>query len=375
MMKKLFEMVENNNYNELKQAVVLNQNINLSIEKSRCSLLYTSVKYRAKECFDILVEIPSVIAYENTIYQSALSVAVDYYINGRNQSNKYYIDRLVENKMTVHNVLFRSIKDKELFFYLYDKVNKTKIQFSQIIYMSLANRCMDVFECVVDTIFGLNQLGVINGTNIIYETLHEIIAKDNMEALGIFMKNNINIKQYSFLLYSAVKNGSINTFNYFYNYYSKLTKEELNAIPNVGYMHTILYDIFNNYNKENRINMLLRVFKLGINFTNVNASIIEFFMKSLSHYSSYTKCSLDTYGYEIINLFFENKQVTTNPLLNLSIPNFTNVVSRTFQNQIIQTNYMNTIAKFFDICMKYNYKPTDEVQLLLTKYKIPVKTN
>jgi hypothetical protein len=98
-------------------------------------------------------------------------------------------------------------------------------------------------------------------------------------------------------------------------------------------------------------------------------------MKSLSHYSSYTKCSLDTYGYEIINLFFENKQVTTNPLLNLSIPNFTSVVSRTFQNQIIQTNYMNTIAKLFDICMKYNYKPTDEVQLLLTKYKIPVKTN
>jgi hypothetical protein len=372
MMKKLFEMVENNDYNELKQTIVLNPNVNLSLQKSRWSLLYTSVKYRAKECFDILVEIPSVIAYENTHYQSALSVAVDYYINGRNQSNKYYIDRLVENKMKAQNVLFRSIKDKDLFLYLYDKVDKTKIQFLQIVHRSLEEGCMDVFECVVDTAIGLNQLGVINGTNTVYEILVAVIAKDNMEALEIFMKNHINIKQYSFLLYTVIKNGSMNAFNYFYNIYSKMSKEELNNIPNVSNLDAILYD---NYYKENKTTMFNMIFKLGINFGNVALSIASIYTQSLYSYSEYHRNFLEQNGYENIKLLFENKLVTTNPTVYINIPNFTKVLSRTFTLQQVQINYMNTIAKFFDICIKYNYKPTDELQLLLTKYKIPVKTN
>lgn len=370
MMKRLFEMVENNNYNELKQTVILNPNINLSLEKSRCSLLYTSVKYRATECFNILVGIPSVIAYENTHYQSALSVAVDYYINGKNQNNKYYIDRLIENEMKVHNVLIRSVKDKDLFLYFYDKVDKTKIPFVQLVHRSLEDGCMDVFECVVDTLIGLNELGVINGTNTIYETLQEIISKDNMEALEIIMKMNINIKQYSFLLYTAIKYGSINTFNYFYNIYSKMPKEELNNIPNATNLNSILYDTYYKENKKNMVNM---VFKLGINFGNVALSIANIYTQSLYSYSEYHKNYLEQNGYENIKLIFENKLVTTNPIVHINIPSFTKVLSRTFALQQVQVNYMNTIAKFFDICMKYNYKPTEELQLLLTKYKIPIK--
>ena len=372
MMKKLFEMVENNDYNELKQTIVLNPNINLSLQKSRCSLLYTSVKYRATECFDILVELPHVITYEDTIYQSALSVAVDYYINGKNQSNKYYIDRLIENKMKVHNVLFRSVKDKDLFLYLYDKVDKTKIQFLQIVHRCLNEGCMDVFECVVDTVIGLNQLGVINGTNIVYEILNEIIAKDNMVALEIFMKNNINIKQYSFLLYTAIKYGSMNTFNYFYNIYSKMSKEELNNIPNATNLNSILYD---NFYKETKMDMINMVFKLGINFGNVALSIATMYTQSLCSYSEYQRNYLEQNGYEKMKLLFENKLVTTNPTVYINIPSFTKVLSRTFTLHQVQINYTNTIAKFFNICIKYNYKPTEELQLLLTKYKIPVKIN
>jgi hypothetical protein len=372
MMKKLFEMVENNNYNELKQAIVLNPNINLSVNCSRWTLLYTSVKYRATECFDILVDIPSVIAYENTHYQSALSVAVDYYINGKNQSNKYYIDRLVENKMNAQNVLFRSVKDKDLFLYLYDKVDKTKIQFLQIVHKSLEEGCMDVFECVVDTAIGLNQLGVINGINIVYEILVAVMAKDNMEALEIFMKNHINIKQYSFLLYTIIKNGSMNAFNYFYNIYSKMSKEELNNIPNVSNLDAILYD---NYYKDTKLTMFNMIFKLGINFGNVALSIATMYTQSLSIYSEYHRNHLEQNGYENMKLLFENKLVTTNPTVYINIPSFTKVLSRTFTLHQVQINYTNTIAKFFDICIKYNYKPTEELQLLLTKYKIPVKIN
>jgi hypothetical protein len=371
MMKKLFEMVENNNYNDLKQIIVSNPTINLGLQKSRCSLLYTSVRYRAKECFDILVEIPSVISFENGHYNSALSVAIEYYINGRNQSNKYYIDRLLENKMKAHNVLFRSIKDKNLFLYLYDKVDKTNIQFLQIVHKSLEEGCMDVFECMVDTAIGLNQLGVINGINIVYEILNEVISKDNTEALDIIMKYNINIKGYSFLLYNAITYDSINTFNYFYNIYSKMSKEDLNNIPNVTNIRSIFPD--NRYKSVHRIKMISMILKLGIKFVNVSQSISELYIQSLNQYPTYSRNFLELYGYDVINLLFENKLILTNPITHINFPIFSKVLSRTFTSEVVKNNYFNTIAKFFDICSKYNFKPTDEVQNLLQKYKIPVK--
>jgi len=368
-MKRLFEVVENNNYNELQREIDINPNINLSYYKSQFSLLSTAVKYRAKECFDILVEFPSVITFDNSHYYNSLSVAVNYYINGRNQSNKYYIDRLIEKKMNVINVLPRSVKDIDLFFYLYDKADKTKLPFIQLISKSLTEGCMYVFDCIVDMVIGMNVIN--NGINTLYEILCEVILRDNMEALDILMKKNINIKQYSFLLYTAIKHGSTNTFNYFYNFYKKLSNEELNNIPNVSNLNTILYDIYYNANKMEMLNM---IFKLGINFGNVATSIASTFTQSLSQYSQYSRNTImDQSHYNVINLLFENKLVTTNPIVYLTIPAITKIVSRTFTQPHIQTNYMKLVAKFFDTCMLYNYKPTDEIQTLITKYKIPVK--
>jgi len=364
-MKKLFEMVENNNYNDLKQTIVLNPTINLTLIKSHCSLLYTSVRYRAKECFDILVEIPSVISFENTISNSALSIAIEYYINGMNQSNKYYIDRLLENKIHIHDILHRSIKDKDLFLYLYDKVDKTKLKVLLLIQKSLLENCIYVFECLMDTVNVLDM-----GINRKYEILIEIIAKDNIEALTIFMKNNINIKEYTFLLYSAIMYDSINIFNYFYNIYNKMSKEELNNIPNVNNIKSIFSN--NRYKSVNKMKMISMILKLDINFTNISQSIADLYTQSLNIYSPYNKNLLELSGYNIIELLFENKLVLTNPTSYINIPNFNKVLTRTFTNEIIKNNFHKMIANFFDICLKYKFKPIDEIQILLEKYKIPI---
>jgi len=370
-MNILFEMVENNNYNDLKQTIVSNPTINLAVKKSGCSLLYNSVKYRAKECFDILVEIPHVITYENTCYVSALSLAIKYYINGKNQSNKYYIDILLENKMTVHNILSHSIKDKELFLYLYDKVDKTTLPILQIINKSLVEGCIYAFECIVDTVINYN-LNINNEINYKYEILNEIIAKDNMEALEIFMNNNIQIKNYPFLLYNALKHDSINTFNYFYNIYNKMSIEDLNKIPNVNNIQYIFYDMYY-YKNGIKMNMFNMLFKLGIKFENVSLLTADFYTKSLNQFSTYNKNILELLGYNIIILLFENKLIVTNPIEYINIPVFSKVISRTFSNETTKTHFNSIIGRFFDICMTYNFKPTPEIQQLLQKYKIPVK--
>lgn len=370
-MNRLFEMVENNNYNDLKQIIVSNPTIDLALKKSSCSLLYNSVKYRSKECFDILVEIPSVITYENTSYNSALSLAIKYYINGRNQTNKYYIDILLENKMTVHSVLSHSIKDKELFLYLYDRVDKTKLPILQIINKSLIEGCIYAFECIVDTVINYN-LDINNEINLKYEILNEIIVKDNMEALEVFMSKNINIKEYSFLLYNALKHGSINTFNYFYNIYNKMSIEDLNKIPNVNNINSIFYEM-HYYKNGTKMNMFNMLFKLGIKFGNVSLLIADFYTKSLSQYSCYIKNILELLGYNIIILLFENKLIVTNPIEYINIPIFSKAISRTFSNETIKAHFNSMVGRFFDICATSNFKPTPEIQQLLQKYKIPLK--
>ena len=374
MMKQLFDMVENNNYIELKQLISVNPNINLNLRKSSKTLLYESVLYRAKECFDILVDLPSIKLYEESItYNSALHKAIQYYMNAKNENNRYYIDQLIEKGYASHNMLRHCVSDRELFFYLFDKSDKSKLQVLTIIYASLSGNYMYSFECMLHSYLVLNINGdTMIGTNIKLTTLNEIIAKDNMGALEIFMKfgSGVNsLKEYNFLLYIAANNESINTFNYFYDYYSKLTIEELNNIPQAKNIEN-LFSLSSN--SDVKLKMVDKILKLKLNF-NVEIALVSMYLQSLNLFSAYSKTILDKSGYEIMTLIFENKKVLTNPILQFQVPMFSKAISRTFTTPALQTRFNNMVAKFFDICLKYNYKPTDEILALLDKHKIPIK--
>ena len=370
-MSQLFEMVQNNNYIGLNQLIDTNPTIDLTYVKSRVTLLYKSVEYRAKECFDVLVRIPSVIKRDNINFNSALYCAVKYYINGANPSNRYYIEKLIENGSNTASSVEISVPDKELFSYLFDKSDKTRLQYIPLLHNVLITKKMYAFECILNTLVTLN-LNFHNGINILYETLIEIINCDNMEALGIFMKQNVNIKQYSFLLYTAYTYDSINTFNYFYDYYSKLTTEELNAISNVGNAHT-LFDYYKN--KLHHPYMFDKIFQLNINYIDLNKTITSAYLSNLNN----SVCYKERYELfiKLLIKFFDKNMVQSNPIPTIDISLFKKILCRTFGgvfNAHHQT-YNNYIAQFFDICAKYKFGPSPEISALLEKYKIPVKTN
>lgn len=94
--KKLFELVINNNYDELSVAIQNKQVDFKSQNRRNIYIIPTAVEYRAIECFELLINgIPDDKVNEFTMCQSGLNKALEYYGNAPNPKNKYFIEKIL----------------------------------------------------------------------------------------------------------------------------------------------------------------------------------------------------------------------------------------------------------------------------------------
>lgn len=150
--KKLFELVINNNYDDLLIAIQ-NKKIDFKAQNRKNNyIIGTAIEYRSIECFELLINnISNEQISDFNVYQSGFYQALEYYGNAPNLKNKYFIEKLLNknikidqnniNCLTENIVIFNEFSEYILNNnpekYLWD------VQMNLTVYIKIFNYCMD----------------------------------------------------------------------------------------------------------------------------------------------------------------------------------------------------------------------------------------
>jgi hypothetical protein len=352
----LFELVINNNYDELALAIHFNRVNIRGVNRKSSYILAAAIQYRSVECFDLLLDaIP--ITEKLSVSESGLNIATHYYANAPNNKNKYFIDKIMSktNVEFNHNSFYTFLYNIHVFNLFSDYIlsnNPEKYLYEYIdmnfeVYTILFNYCLNnnlLDETIVKKII-LNSISrkkeqvliLVKNTHFIDNIwtmcpdIIDQIFKDKMSngLLKFFInlynsQKPININPINSLKNIINYEIDISKFNSYSGYYYG-KKESGNAINNFNLILTIDYNFDNNNELTNLINK------------KINSLLTEPWKKNTNSILEYKICCDYTISYFItILLLLINK--SSNFELNVStIDNeiFTRIDSR-----------KNTSAKF-----------------------------
>jgi hypothetical protein len=370
---KLLDIINNNDYNELKNIIDTIPNSNLLLQcKNNCTLLYRAVDKRSIECFNVLIDSnikfrdynESLIRYNH----SAFSLALGYFINAPNLQNKYIVDRLL-NKMEFVScqTFIKSLSQESIALRLIDKIEVEVVNINRIIKYIISNN-IDALYIIFD---------IIKDNDDMKEAIYHYILKcaidyNNMDIIE-FMKDKMNINiidahnsNYSYLLtdikiptlyyiilYNKLNNDSL--YKYFLNVYNKLLDEEKLNIQNM----LLLY--------ENKSFLY-----------NLSTTILDKYYKLVKtiipkHIIDDADIVLDLFDYimqykdneqYIINIeYLLKNKVITNPLTII-----TDDKMAFYNNIMLKTNKKYIIELFQDILLNNNFAIPNKVKPIFDYY-------
>lgn len=286
----LFELVINNNYDEIASAIQFNR-VNFKAKNRRSNyILEVAIEYRSIECFDLIVDnIPE--SEKISISEAGLYKAIKYYSAAPNNKNKYFIDKLlsknnIDFNYTSSSVFVKNINIFNLFsdYILSNEPEKYLVECFDMdfeVYNIIFNHCLAnnllndtiVKKIIFKSIYHKREeiLILIKNTdyiNNIWNLYPEVIDK-------IFKNKMSNsLLKYFINLYNTQKPANINPINilssilnyemdmsrfgsYSGYYYSK--KEFINFINNFKLILVIDYNYDNNLSNliNNKINELV----------------------------------------------------------------------------------------------------------------------
>jgi hypothetical protein len=342
---KIFELIQYNNYDELDK-IIKNTKINLKLPNRKGHyLIPTTIKYRSKECFELLVESKYFDSSNSNL--NGLSIAIEYYCNAPNESNLYYLMMLlnknVKFELNVFSIIFNYGFPEIFNEYLLNILNQDNF--------------LKIFSYSVLNISALNK--VINiGIN--YNFINEeiackclICARTNFyEIISEFVNNNINvftIKE-NVLKYFHKNLDSPSIIKYLVDNVNKFN-------PNLDLSELLIkYD-----HKECNYNYIVYIYYILINFeslkylkskfTNVDIIIKNIFndkiLETLTDYNTinYNKILIII---KTIELLFNEKYLNENSIIFESIvinqPNRSCVTHKYYNKLII----LKFFIKFFE---------------------------
>lgn len=364
----LFTLITNNDYNKLSEVIDSNKSRDRFFTlKARESLVSKAVLVRSKQCFDLLLNITPPEEYKNmeeTCYLKGLYNALEYYVNAPNMENMYYLTKLLEKDITINYYsIYKAIHNTELFMQLFNKFNKNNIN-------EITNLCNAAIMQKRDTIFKFiynyfenNNINNIINNNFKNEMYMQAITSNDINIIEFLITKGHDwkvVNEYPSLYY-AFTTKNISMFNYIYTKYKVLTKDELNAIPQikVGPPLNFKYNIkqLNNFNK---------ILLLPIEFNDITHDIAMMFIDlystyiSSSHYHFISTIKKFKDKYIIMETLFAAKLIKSNPLLKINYHDFT----KCYKKNIVALNgypdhiniYKATVRKFLEICKANNYE-------------------
>ena len=249
---RVFDMVEYNDYIELEK-VIKTGKLDLSRHnKKKEYLINNAIKYRSKECFDLLLE--SKYFDPNNTWTNGFDKAIYYYKKATNPSNYYYVDAYKNKNINIENSIEELITIDEYNDKILQTINEKPEFYVNIILSSLYNIAIfkkyfnigislnlitdEVINSIIENLrYGddhlindiLTELINNNFTNFLcdYELIKEFIFNnfENEEVLKLFIKNlQVNHDEFSeFLIdFFSEHNYTIFSLEYFYKNYNIL---------------------------------------------------------------------------------------------------------------------------------------------------------
>ena len=141
-MTKLFNIIIGNDYNTLNKLLENNNNININcVNRQNQSLIYKAIEVRARECFDILINLDTLnIIYNKSSNINGLEKALDYCIISNNNSNNHYLNKLLDKNIPIDcNSILKSISNIDIFNKLFNKIEKTENNIYMILLKAITN--------------------------------------------------------------------------------------------------------------------------------------------------------------------------------------------------------------------------------------------
>ncbi len=276
-------MVRANDYVGLEKAIENKKNLfNYCINLNN-SVISTAIEVRALECFNLLIntnELNPILQSENPAI-SGLAIAVDYYLRAPYNSNKYYLEKLLEKSVNiVPEVLGKCIGDQALFQELVPKIKPTYANLLSLITKAIGKSNGPLIKWLYDFICAnnldwYNELTDKNKFN--DQVLKSGIVHDNCEVIEYLKSVGHKIQfcqdgnKTVLSLEYAMKKNSLVVFNYFYEQISQLNQEQLSQI-----FSNKKIDVFiNNNSKVTEIfnEQIKKLLNLPIPWENVHVAI------------------------------------------------------------------------------------------------------
>jgi hypothetical protein len=273
---QLIKIITLNDYDGLEKLIQSGKNINFNCDKNEKGQIKTlvskAVEVRAKECFDLLIEIPNLTVLSCGTHLNGLAKAIEYYTGAPNTCNEHYLKKLLEKnaKYNIYDVC-ELIDFQEYFQLMFEKINKTKDNVKYLLEKAIESNKMGIINYLYDYLEQTYQPDELVELN--KNIIKLVISYDN---LGIFeyVKTKVPdfnvINNYPTILHCNKPNGLI--FNYLYSQLESMNENQLNSIP-------FLSDL-NHLYKTNPIN-LIKILELKLKFNDVTESMGDMILNNI----------------------------------------------------------------------------------------------
>lgn len=339
-MTQLFKIVSTNDYDTLEKLIMSNKKPNFNCVKSGTSLIYKAIEVRALECFNLLMGLPDLsIIQSNNSNANGLGIALEYYSCAPNQSNKYYLDKLIEKNVPIDSYsLGKCIENPVLFDSMFNRVDKNLSMISNLILTSVNKTNVHAMNKLYDWLYSNNppyystQENKNTFNDMILLTAiasNNIIAIEHLEKLG---HNILEIKHQNphipSLYYAFMSNTESIAFNFIFSRMEKLNEETLNQIPGIKKLSVLTNNNSSYYygSSTNKISIdfYKKILSLPIDWDDLADCISNYYIgvyRDLGSYYWNTKKTKDKIieKQQLMYLFLKTNKVKSNPFDKIAI--------------------------------------------------------
>lgn len=331
-MTQLFKIVTTNDFDSLEKLVYSNKKPDFNCVKSGQSLITKAIEVRAFECFNLLMGLSDLNIFKNSNSNiNGLGIAIEYYISAPNNSNAYYLEKLLEKNVAIDvYATCKCIGQPVLFEKLFSRMEKTSTNIKSLIYHTLRVSNYQLFVKLFEFIQN-NNLGFYNTPNnkLLYNLsiLKNAIEHNNIQAIEYLESCGINIyfvssddfnnTPYPSIYYSIYTHNQI-SFNYFYSKMEKMTLAQLNAIPKIKNIEKLFNSQeFYKTTKKEFIELVDKLFKLPIEWEDIHIAIANLYHRiyrdNMYFYDKKKSWEQIVYEQNLIYMLLKTNKVKINP--------------------------------------------------------------
>ena len=338
-MTDLFKIISANDYELLEEMIQTNQTSIFNYVRNGISLIYKAIEVRAYECFNLLIDLPNLtILKELNPNYTGLNIAVTYYMDAPNVSNKYYLDRLLSKNVHItQSLLIKSSTNYNIFSRLLNNSIHTK---DIILYciknahnMAIINKIYDWLNEIKPNYYN-NTINIFDFNNSVFK----MIINTGQICMLYFLKDTIKSVDWKvidnepslYYMFKRLGNNYELTFNWVYQEYLKLSVDELNDIIGIKLLDFMFFT------PHDRDDLIKQILNLPIDFNDASKDISILIVHSICQFKERERCK----NLQIIYLCLKYKLIKTNPF------------DKLLDNQYFINELINSLSNFNKVTIK-----------------------